>query len=161
MRRFVFAAFVLLQTIAFGQGKMQAEDLQYLASDQWKGELTYLDYSSNEQVAIPVEMTAEALNDRTFVFSYHYPSEPKADNKVQLKVNGSFSKISGNPIISRKVLPDGSVEIVTKRKGKDNKQKAWMHYIYVFGPNTFSLTSEVEYMDGSPLFIRSKFSFKR
>jgi hypothetical protein len=161
MKGIFSVALFLFSTVVMAQMKMKPDDLQFLASDEWKGELMYLDYESDQEVVIPVEMVAESQNARTYIFSYHYPTEPKADNKVQFKVNRSFTKISGNPIVSRKELPGGLVEIVTKRKAREDKKKAWMHHIYLFGPKTFSLTTAVEFMDGSPLFTRSKFSFKR
>lgn len=158
----IFAAvFLLLSATLLGQTTMEISDLQYLASDQWKGELLYRDYSSEQEVRIPVEMTATPKNERTFVFSYHYPTEPKADNMVRFKVNSSFTKISNNPIIKRETLENGVVKVVTKRKGKDDKRKAWMYYTYLFGPNLFSLTTEIKYLDETSKFVRSRFSFKR
>jgi hypothetical protein len=159
---FTLAFLMTMCLVSRAQATMQASDLQYLASDAWKGELMYKDPDSGEEILVPVEMTATTSNNRTFVFSYHFPDNPKVDNMVRFKVNGKYNKISSNKIISRKELDNGMVEVTTKRKGKDNRKKAMLFYIYTFGPNTFSLATEVEYLgQNKSRVLRSKFTFNR
>ncbi|MEZ5059456.1 MAG: hypothetical protein R2879_20685 [Saprospiraceae bacterium] len=161
MKGTILLILVTIGLSGWSQTFMKASDLENLASDAWKGELMYKDVDTGEEVTIEVEMTATTTNNRKFIFAYHYPSDPKADNMVQFKVNGKYSKISSNKIISRKELGNGLVQVVTKRKGKDNHKKATLYYIYTFGPNSFSLATEVEYMGQGDRLTRSKYDFKK
>ena len=63
--------------------KIKSSDFKLLTAGQWKGKLTYQDYSSNKKVSILSNLTVtQSKEDKlSWIFEYEYPDEPKANKK--------------------------------------------------------------------------------
>ncbi len=137
------------------------EDFSALAGDDWKGKLTYLDYTSEKRSTIDVNLAVTKKKDRVFTLFYSYPFEPNANSKGKITIGKDYQTINKKPIISRTKKQDGTIEIVCTGKGKDNGKKASFKYIYTINANRLTITKEVKYEDGDSYFFRNGYVFTR
>ena len=155
----------LLTLIFFGttqaQESLAAADLEPLLGE-WKGSLTYVDYSSNKPYTMPANLTVKqgkSANQMTLM--YAYPNEPQANSKGKLKISDGGKKLNNELIVSREVLEDGSIQVTTSYKGKDNNKEALMKGVYVLGASTCIIRKEVKYDDSETWLKRNEYAFER
>lgn len=96
---FLLVASTLLPLVSTDLPTVKGRDLQLLMGAQWKGTLTYLDYSRNKRVSIPSNLTVTKSNgDRwSWVFEYQYPDEPKANSRETVTISKD-----GEPLMARR-----------------------------------------------------------
>ncbi|WNJ17237.1 hypothetical protein [Pontibacter sp. G13] len=163
--KFSIATFAAILLVPFFQSTnaIQEDDFQLLLGNKWYGSLTYLDYQSQEEVTLASTVSAEGFdkNPRKGLLTFEYPDEPSANYQEDIHVNGSGTKLNGQLVVNRRQLSDGTIRIYTEDEGKDNDKRAIFYYTYEFSETEFSIIKEVQYTDGSPRFIRNKYSFTR
>lgn len=143
--------------------QVRAEDLRRLTGARWSGSLVYLDYGSNKEVSIRSHLTvSESPGDApSWVFEYEYPDEPKANGKKTVAL-GEGGKVFGDEtVVGRAMLEDGTLRIVTERRGKDNDKDALFRYTYLIGASSFSIKKEVRPDGAAEFFERNRFSWGR
>jgi hypothetical protein len=59
------------------------------------------------------------------------------------------------------MLDDGSIEIIIESKGQDGSTPATVQQIITFGPKTFTLTRQVQYMTTGEKFQRNQYRWVR
>ena len=145
------------------QTVVSAADFRQL-SGQWKGTLSYLDYTSNKPFTMPAFVTVSPTADsNSFVLYTRYSEEPKANaaDTLSLKNNGRY--INDERVISRTKTLSGHWEIITENAGVDgneNRQAIFRH-IYTIGPNEFIRRKDVRFTDEAHWFTRYTYSFTR
>jgi hypothetical protein len=135
-----------------------------VALGPWKGKLTYLDYTSGKPYTMPANITLAILADNSGIeLALVYPDEPKANGKDTLFISGSGSLLNKAMVVSKKTLPDGSVQIITDidgRDGNDNKA-ATLRHIYTIKKNNFSNRKEVRFAGTDQWIMRNEYVFSR
>lgn len=142
---------------------LQKTDLTMLCGS-WKGSLTYLDYQSGKPYTMPANTNISAIPQTNHLLvEMIYPNEPKANGKDTLLVNASFTSFDGNTIVSRKVLADGSIEIITKRNGQDgnDNKNAIIQKTYTIGKNKFVNRKDVQFEGSTEWIKRHEYSYTR
>ena len=161
MTRVLFFSFLIGLSINLSAQSVELSALEVLAGDNWKGELTYLDYSSNKEVKMPVEMAISIVKEGTFQFAYSYPNEPKANSKAKIRISSDGTKISGNKITKVEKTEDGLLIIHAESKGSDNNEKAMLYFTYTIGKRLFSTKKEVKLAGDDDRFLRNEYRLSR
>ena len=73
MKLFFLSLIVLVSQSINAQKSLPEDAFSPLFEHHWTGTLTYLDYSSNKEVAIPVEMDVTPTGGRPFKLAFTYP----------------------------------------------------------------------------------------
>jgi hypothetical protein len=161
-------SFVLLLVSWFGLAgsvlaNLEAKDLQPLVASQWQGTLTYLDYSANKKVSILSNLTVtQSTEDKqSWIFSYQYPEEPKANEIEIVKVSSDGKMIDKETIIEKTSLGDNTLKIVTEESGMDNDKRATLRHTYLLSATNFSIKKEVRYEGTQEFFERNEYRWQK
>ncbi|MEQ8906965.1 hypothetical protein [Ekhidna sp.] len=145
-------------SLAYAQNMTQ-EHLQLLEG-QWTGDLVYLDYSSNKEVKISVEVSIEKVKEGKYKFNYEYPKEPKANSKSNVTIDLEKMTTEGKRIAEINER-NGQWTIVAYSAGKDNGQKARFVKTYVISETTLTVKKEVQYESSEERFMRNEYRLKK
>lgn len=133
-------------------------DFEELISDNWKGQLTYKDYSSGEKVSIPSEMKITKLKENTYSFEYIYPDEPKMNNQLKIKIKEDGKMIGDQKVIS--VRQEGEETVIeTIKDGKDNGKKAQLLFTYRFNEKRLSMKREYRTLGSGITQFRNEYIY--
>ena len=161
MPKTTFLIAVLISFSMAGQTQVSQDDFKVLLG-KWTGNLTYIDYSSNEPYSMPANVNvSEGKNENQFILENEYPNEPKANGKGKINLSKSGEAINGSPVVSRKELSTGDLEVTTESSGKDNNQKALIRIIYVLGESNFVMRKEVKFEGSETWMQRNEFKYNR
>jgi hypothetical protein len=143
----MMAAASLAQTKA-----ISPEDLKGMEGS-WSGTLTYVDYSSNK----PTKIRSDLKVTRTpktgeWIFEYLYPLEPKANSRTAISLSSDGRYFDEEEVIDRKTQPDGSISLITTKRGKDNGRNATFRRIFSVAPDSLSIRKEVN-IDGTDTYF--------
>lgn len=164
MGRFVSCLLVACYALSFAQtARLSAEDLKQLTGASWTGKLTYLDYRSNKETSIRSKLTVTeaAEGASSWVFSYEYPDEPKANGKKTIALGEGGTVFGDETVVERAMLADGTLRVVTERRGQDNDKEALFRYTYLIGAKSFSIKKEVKPSGAAEFFERNRYSWER
>ena len=113
------SALVLLSLFANAQS-IQVKDIAGSVGS-WKGNLTYLDYSSGKPFTmlanIKISLTADS---RGYIMAYEYPKEPHANSKDTTAIVGSL--LGKDKIGELKGDAAGGFTLVTEVDGEDGDE---------------------------------------
>lgn len=159
----ILIAAQIFGSLPASEARIKRNDLQILTGAQWSGTLTYLDYSSQKKVSIPVNLTVKpnGADEWSWVFVYSYPDEPHANSQEIVKLSKDGKSISGEVVLERTSLPDHTVRVVTEKKGEDNNRSASIRFTYSLSAGNFSIKKEVRYENENQFFERNEFRLKR
>ncbi|HNR17668.1 MAG TPA: hypothetical protein PKG90_13450 [Chitinophagaceae bacterium] len=140
---------------------VSSEDFKPIEGE-WKGKLTYLDYTSNKQDTIDAWLTAK-LRGKAVDFSIGYPGESGKGGKDRYEIKDNGTKINGMKIIDRTTTGDGMLKLVLEEKGKDGNdhKPATFHYELIIGETTFIMTKLVKFEGSDQFFQRNQYRFNR
>jgi hypothetical protein len=130
---------------------------------QWKGTLTYLDYTSGKPFSMPAELQISQLGKSSrFVFAIRYPDEPQANGSDTLVISADGKQIDGENVVT-KVKHAGYTIITTEQTGKDgNDQKdALIRHVYTIGKTIFVIRKEVQFTGTTEWIKRHEYSYAR
>lgn len=135
-----------------------------MMTGEWKGALTYLDYSTNKPFTMPADLTINYLNKiKSVVFSNSYPKEPHA-NSIDTIALLQKGKVFGKEIVkSNTRFKNGNILIITEEAGtdgNDNKPAIFKH-IYTVGKNIFINKKEVKLNDSDNWIMRHQYQYRR
>lgn len=154
---------IYLAAFNFDDPFLIENELHSLPGNKWTGTLAYLDYESNKEISIPVELTVFQSDElkNIFIFNYEYPEEPNANSIDSAVISNGGKYFDNEKLITKSVLPDNTLEFVTEKPGEDNNRKAVFRYTYRLSDNRFSVLKEVMYTDEENYFKRNEFKFVR
>jgi hypothetical protein len=143
--------------------KIKLKDLNSLAGEKWKGQLSYLDYRSNKNVVISSNLTVtQSSEDKLlWIFEYEYPDEPKANKKSVVKLSPDGKIFDDAAVTERLTLPNNTLKIITIENGMDNDKKSVFRHTYLINKQSFSIRKEVKYEGTSEFFNRNEYSWTR
>ena len=140
---------------------ISAGDFAPLIGDDWEGALTYLNYGSDKRSTIPVRLAVQSFSGNLVPYAIQYPGEEGANADGKFEISSDGSQLDGQAVISRRALPDGSVEIITQSRGQDDNQSADIQTIYTISSRLFKMRKMVRF-DGAEVWIeRNEYILKR
>jgi hypothetical protein len=69
--------------------------------------------------------------------------------------------LNGEPVISKQLLEDGNLEIVTESMGTDANEPATIRQTYIIGAEVFVTRKDVLFEDQEEWLNRNEFNFKK
>lgn len=136
----------------------------YKLSGTWEGSLTYLDYSSGKPYTMPANLEIKKISkSRKFTFSNIYPNEASANSIDTISISADGKYIDKELIKSRRILPNGDVEIITEESGKDgnDNKSAIFRHTYTLGTTIYKNRKDVQFSGESAWINRHEYSYKR
>jgi len=132
------------------------------AMGQMKGTLTYLDYSSGKPYTMPALITLRNT-EGLLIRSLEYPDEPKANQTDTLLIGAKGTFFNGAKLVKKETLPDGSLQLVTEKAGKDGNdhKSATLRNTYTFGKNLIVIRKDVRFEGEEKWIQRHEYSFQR
>ncbi len=158
----IFTVITLLISHAnYSQNTISPDDLDKI-SGKWKGTLTYLDYSTNKPFTMPANVSVErGKNEYQVQLFINYPKEPNANSKDRIIISKDGLLLNKTRVTSREILTNQEIKITTEYSGKDNRNKALIRNIYIFGQQRFIIRKEVKFNDSEDWLVRNEYSFAR
>lgn len=142
---------------------LTGKDLQLLPGN-WKGSLTYIDYSSAKPYTMPVNAgITKVTQSNQFIVALTYPDEPKANGNDTFSISQNGKLFNGAKIVTLNRLKDGRIIITTAANGQDGNEneKAVLKHIYTITRNSFSNRKEVKFTDKKKWELRNEYKFYR
>lgn len=151
----------LLSQADYSQNVILPEDLNVI-SGEWKGTLTYLDYSTNKAFKMPANVTVEeGKNEYQVLILINYTEEPNANSKEKIKISKDGLQVNKTAVKSRQILASKEVQITTEYLGKDNNKNALIRNVYILGPERFITRKEVKFDESGDWLMRNEYNFVR
>lgn len=130
---------------------------------QWKGTLTYLDYTSGKPFSMPAELQISQIGKSSrYLFAIQYPDEPQANGNDTLVISADGKQIDGENVVT-KVKHGGYTIITTEQTGKDgNEQKeALIRHVYTIGKTVFVIRKDVQFTGTTEWIKRHEYSYTK
>jgi hypothetical protein len=130
----------------------------------WKGTLTYLDYTSGKPYTLPVNLymdqNAGSLTD--LIFNYTYPTEPKANSKDIVKISEDGRSLNNERVVELVHGRDINY-ISTETHGQDGNdhKPATIRHVYALGKEILDIKKEVKFDGEENWILRNEYSLKR
>jgi hypothetical protein len=156
-----FSAILLLCSTAFSGMAQSVPGKKISIADftplrgEWKGNLTYLDYSSNKPVTLPANTKFEMVSDSSFDQFIYYTSEPHKNDGTRYTIKENGQLLNDMKLLTRRKNTDGSLELVFEYRGPDgnDNRMATMLQVMQFSKHELVITKKVKY-DGTDQFIQ-------
>ncbi len=153
MKKIVVATLFLLFYISTNAQSFQIKDLMASVGN-WKGKLTYLDYTSGKPYSILANIKIRLTDNKGgYIMRYEYPDEPHANSMDTTYVNDKlFGK---DKIVEFRKATEGGFILVTEKEGEDGNdhKKATLRHTYTLKAKTFSVVKDVKF-EGSDKWIK-------
>lgn len=160
----VAIAGIWLAFMAFAKGNVKVTPNDFKNSiGQWKGTLTYLDYTSGKPFSMPAELQISQIGKSSqYLFAIQYPDEPQANGNDTLIIAADGKAIDGEPVILKEKKA-GNIVITTQQTGKDgNEQKeALIRHVYTIGKTVFVIRKDVQFTGTTEWIKRHEYSYSK
>jgi hypothetical protein len=142
--------------------KVNSNDLKIITGDQWKGKLTYLDYSSNQKTSIPANLLVQQSTEEKniFYFIHDYPKEKKANKTDTLIINNDGKQLNDQSVIKKEKI-GGIIKLVTESTLGSKDELKYFRYTYLLGSNLFSIKKEEKGIKDTAYFTRNVYEYQR
>lgn len=145
------------------QNKISIADFK-MAEGEWKGSITYLDYTSGKPYTMPCNISLSSVNSnpQLLILAYEYPDEPKANGKDTLVISRDGKMIDDGMIIVKKKT-GGLLRVITEKNGVDGNEnrKAVIRHLYEAGKKNFSVRKEVKFEGEGKWILRNEYKMIR
>jgi hypothetical protein len=162
----LFIGLLVFPALAFMQlaDPVTVKDLKP-AFGQWKGSLTYLDYSSGKPYSMPANVTIskDKKNDHQLILAFQYPDEPKANEIDTLILSNDGLQINGAMVISKEKTGNGLLQIITEKPGVDgnDNRKAVVKHIYTISKKVLVIRKEIRFEGEEKFIMRNEYKMNR
>lgn len=159
-----FALFALLFVAQWALAEspcVTQADLTMLDGAPWTGSLSYLDYSSGESEQIPVTIQFDKPGKKKVIYRIKYPGESQYNSREKLRISKDGRKLNGEPVVSRSVLEDGTIVVVTEYRDKDDGQQADIRMTYSLHASRLEIRKEVRFDSDGEYFERNAYRLTR
>lgn len=140
---------------------VSASDFEIVLGDNWVGELTYLDYSSGDTVAIPATLSVGPINHRAISYTFGYPDEPQANSDGAWLISGDGQLLDDKTVTSRMEGDNGDLILVMEYSGSDNNAPAEITETLILSASGIVMTKDVQPEGETQAFQRNSFAFSR
>ncbi|MEX0291271.1 MAG: hypothetical protein AB3N14_19365 [Flavobacteriaceae bacterium] len=157
MKPIIYFTTLLFSISVTAQATLSLSDFQVLDNTEWKGTLTYINYSDGQEVSLRTTMQV-TLKGGQIVMQINYTDEPSANStsKIAIRKGGRYF---GTEEVIEKIYLENGLKFVTRYEGSDNNKKATMFKTYTFNTNTLSIAKKVVYKKSEESLIRNKYSY--
>lgn len=139
---------------------LQSSDLTGRSGKGWKGELTYLDYSSEERVSL--DLTADVFVKINCInLQLKYPDEPQANSSEEICISEDGRSFGGAPIIALQRLGPDFVALQTRADGEDDGKPALIRKNYILSTSAITYGKEVSFDGGESWTERNEIDVER
>lgn len=139
---------------------VSAADLLRMVGDDWKGTLTYRDYSPPfGRVTLQVEAKIKATPAGVET-SLHYPREPNADGSSELLVSADGAMLDGERVVLRREEGDRLI-LATEDACEDDGKPATCRHEYSLAPRDISWRKLVTFGGDTAPVERNTYQFTR
>jgi hypothetical protein len=145
---------------ALGQETITIKDLEILNNTSWKGTLTYIDYETGKPTDVATTLQL-SVNENSLITNLQYTYEPNKNVLATTKIKKNGTYFGKQKIINKSITNDGTVTIISKFEGKDDRKKATMFFTYVYNKKSYSVTKEVQYNGQDEKLLRNKYIYTR
>lgn len=158
--------FLLSSFVQQQEPTLQPSELHHLKGT-WNGMLTYKDYTSgysgNVETIIYCTRKGDEASSRVWVLKFEYPKEPRANSQNEYEISRDGTMINGEKIIAKELLEDGSIKVVTEKRGKDgNDQKpCTIRTVFQLSAGNLVISKLVKFDDAQEYFQRNVYKMKR
>lgn len=135
-----------------------------LAGETWRGNLTYVDYSSNKLVTIRSTLRVTKVKPGVWTFATGYDDEPHADGASEVRLEDGGRYINNGDTTERvisRVERGDQVQVTTESAGQDDSRPATIRKTYSVSRAKFSIRKMVKLQDASEYFMRHEYSWTR
>lgn len=162
--KFLCTAFSLSAFVLSGLAQTLTPAQFSLASGNWKGTLTYLDYQSGKPYEMPANMQIGRIGrSSAFKFSHSYPNEASANSIDTVSISNNGKVFNSEEVKSVETLKSGELQIITEILGKDGNddKPALMRHTYLIGGKTFLIKKEVQFVGTKEWILRHTYSYQK
>ena len=158
---FLFAVVMVLFTgFSFQSPTIKASEFKPWLGN-WKGTLSYKDYSSGEMTSIKVEMKLGPIADADkIVYAESYPDEPDHNFSDTLRFSQD-GKLINSGVLASKKKSSGNLEFILTSEGEDDGQKSEIKVTYIFSKNSYTRKKEVRHRGQGDYFLRNEYKMTR
>ena len=153
MKKLVVATLFIFICISSSGQSFQIKDLSSSVGN-WKGKLTYLDYTTGKPYTISANIEISLTQNKNgYITGYEYPDEPHANS---IDTTYVIEKLFGkDKIVEFRKATEGGFMLVTEIEGADGNdhKKATLRHTYTLKANTFSVVKDVKF-DGTDKWIK-------
>ena len=125
------------------------------------GNLSYLNYGSEERSTIPVKLRITILSDQAMQQAIQYPGEEQYNSKQKVLISRDGTHIDGDALTAREKKPDGTLVLTTEGTGLDDNRSARIQMVYMISETKFSVQKNVRFPESDAYFNRNEYSFSR
>ncbi|MEL7249249.1 MAG: hypothetical protein AAFO03_12550 [Bacteroidota bacterium] len=156
-----FACLLPISNLQAQDDRMTPEDLAILVGN-WEGMLTYRNYRDGQLFDVRTNLEIAIGKDANqLLVKNTYPDEPNASGTYNLTIKKDGTRLNKAKVISRTVLEDGQVEVVTEYKGRDDNKKSLIRIIYRIGQDSYYTRKEVQFKGSTDWLMRNEFRYER
>ncbi len=137
------------------------DDLAPLTGPEWTGSLSYLDYGSNKTATIPVSIRFDSAKSASIRYHIKFPGESQYNESAKLKITRDGTRLNGEPVVKRSLLPDGTVVVVTRDKAKDDGRPADIRTTYSLSTAALTIRKDVRFAGDNDYFERNAYTLTR
>jgi uncharacterized membrane protein YphA (DoxX/SURF4 family) len=139
-----------------------AADLMGLTGN-WKGTLTYKDYTSGGQESIAVNIAVRKKAERSWTLRFNYSQEPNAGTTEKFKLSTDGRMMNGSKVVEKTILPDGTLKVVLEERGKDgNDQKpCTFNHVILLNKSQLRISKLVKFDNETTFFRRNEFNVSK
>ncbi|TBN06641.1 hypothetical protein EYD45_01790 [Hyunsoonleella flava] len=140
--------------------KIALSDFELINNSSWEGTLTYIDYQTGKPTQVETTMQIKIEED-AIITNLQYTYEPNKNvvDKIHIRKNGTF--FGKQKVVKKTIFQDGSMEMVTTYKGKDDGKKATMFLTYKISRENYTVVKEVLYNNTKQRMIRNTYVYQR
>lgn len=151
------------QTLQYGQTSATeiAADFSTLEGEEWSGSLSYLDYSKGTREAIAVSLKFEPMMENSISFAIKYPGEAQYNSRETYNWSEDGRRLNDAEVVSRTLLPNGGVEIVTEAEGMDDRRMALIRTSYAISSDQFFVRKDIKFSEEDTFSNRNEYAFSR
>jgi hypothetical protein len=163
MKAFLFYICIVLPDFSSNfADKVNSNDLKIITGDQWKGKLTYLDYSSNQKTSISAHLMVQQSTEEKniFYFIHDYPKEPKANKTDTVIINNDGKQLNDQSVIKKEKIGN-IIKLITESSRGSKDELKYFRYTYLLGSNLFSIKKEEKGMKDTAYFTRNIYEYQR
>lgn len=153
------SAYLLIFQLS-AQATITTSDFEILNNTSWVGTLTYLDYQSGKPTDVATTMQIK-ISGNIIEQNIQYTWEPNKNINAKIKIKKNGTHLGKQKVISKTIKEEGTMELRTSFKGKDNNKKATMFYTYVVSANTYQVTKEVQLDGSNKRFMRNNYNYTK
>lgn len=143
------------------QQSIAPEDLNVLLG-KWTGSLTYTNYSDGTPFTMPAELEVKkGKNEYRLDLFTSYSNEPNANSKGAINLSKDGTKVNKESIIDTKKLENDDLQVTTQYEGKDDRKKALIKNVYIFGKSRLIIRKEVKFENSDAWLTRNEYQYAR